>query len=119
MSNRALRAAEDYLLPVYEELHWQLVKREALHADGCQGCHKLPENIRVVGCRLMPGGSSMRHSTPCRRINGRARRRSPERFKKRSPEERRKQRLKEEKTILDALLAWADGRCQRGWRPPP
>lgn len=33
MSNWVLRAAEDYLLPVYEELHRQLVKREVLHAD--------------------------------------------------------------------------------------
>ena len=31
-----------------------------------------------------------------------------ERFKNFSPEERTKQRLKEEKPILDALLAWAD-----------
>ncbi|WP_407945996.1 IS66 family transposase, partial [Oscillibacter valericigenes] len=23
---------------------------QALHADGYQGYHKLPENIRVVGC---------------------------------------------------------------------
>ena len=33
MSNWVLRAAEDYLLPVYEELHRQLVKCEVLHAD--------------------------------------------------------------------------------------
>ncbi len=33
MSNWVLRAAEDHLLPVYEELHRQLVKREVLHAD--------------------------------------------------------------------------------------
>ena len=31
-----------------------------------------------------------------------------ERFKELSPEERTKRRLKEEKPILDALLAWAD-----------
>ncbi|MBD5133164.1 MAG: transposase [Clostridiales bacterium] len=31
-----------------------------------------------------------------------------ERFKKLSPEERVKQRLKEEKPILNAFLAWAD-----------
>ena len=28
-----------------------------LHADGYQGYHKLPENIRVVGCWHMPGGN--------------------------------------------------------------
>ena len=33
MSNWVLRAAEDHLLPVYEELRQQLVKREVLHAD--------------------------------------------------------------------------------------
>ena len=33
MSNWVLRAEEDHLLPVYEELHRQLVKREVLHAD--------------------------------------------------------------------------------------
>ncbi|NBI08908.1 hypothetical protein D1641_02575 [Colidextribacter sp. OB.20] len=32
MSNWVLRATEDYLLPVYEELHRQLVKRGVLHA---------------------------------------------------------------------------------------
>ena len=83
MSNWVLRAAEDHLLPVYEELHRQLVQHEVLHADettlqvlyeyqpsrkaehaakflegfsgylhadGYQGYHRLPENIRVVGC---------------------------------------------------------------------
>ncbi len=33
MSNWVLRAAEDWLSPVYEELHRQLVKRDVLHAD--------------------------------------------------------------------------------------
>ena len=33
MSNWVLWAAEDHLLPVYEELHRRLVKREVLHAD--------------------------------------------------------------------------------------
>ena len=33
MSNWVLRAAEDHLLSVYEELHRQLVKREVLHTD--------------------------------------------------------------------------------------
>ena len=69
---------------------------------------------------LMPGGSSMRRSMPCRRISGRARRClpgwntaiscSPGRSgsKTSPPEERTKQRPKEEKPILDALLVWAD-----------
>ena len=33
MSNWILRAAEDYLTPVYEQLHIELRKREVLHAD--------------------------------------------------------------------------------------
>ena len=33
MSNWILRAAEDWLKPVYEELHRRLVQREVLHAD--------------------------------------------------------------------------------------
>jgi len=32
-----------------------------LHADGCQGYHKLPESIRVMGCWHTRGGSSTRH----------------------------------------------------------
>ncbi len=33
MSNWILRAAEDYLTPVYEHLHKELLKRDVLHAD--------------------------------------------------------------------------------------
>ena len=33
MSNWILRAAEDYLAPVYEQLHGELLKRDVLHAD--------------------------------------------------------------------------------------
>ena len=33
MSNWILRAAEDYLVPVYGQLHKELVKRDVLHAD--------------------------------------------------------------------------------------
>lgn len=33
MSNWILRAAEDYLTPVYDQLHTELLKREVLHAD--------------------------------------------------------------------------------------
>ncbi len=33
MSNWVLRAAEDYLTPVYEQLHMEVLKREVLHAD--------------------------------------------------------------------------------------
>ena len=33
MSNWILRATEDYLTPVYEQLHHELLKRDVLHAD--------------------------------------------------------------------------------------
>ena len=33
MSNWILKAAEDYLMPVYEQLHKELLSREVLHAD--------------------------------------------------------------------------------------
>ena len=33
MSNWILRAAEDYLTPIYDRLHMELLKREVLHAD--------------------------------------------------------------------------------------
>lgn len=33
MSNWILRASEDYLVPVYEQLHKELLKQEVLHAD--------------------------------------------------------------------------------------
>ena len=181
MSNWVLRAAEDHLLPVYEELRRQLVKREVLHADettlqvlhepgkraqtksymwlyrtgrddgppivlyeyqpsrkaehaekflegfsgylhadGYQGYHKLPGNIRVAGCwaharrkfdealnALPPdkreGTAALTGLDYCNKLFA-----WEERFKDLSPEERTKQRLKEEKPILDALLAWAD-----------
>lgn len=177
MSNWMLRAAEDWLKPVYDVLHRRLVKytvlhadettlqvlqedgkkcymwlyrtsgdaeyhivlyeyqsnRKAehaekflegfsgyLHADGYQGYHKLPEAIRVVGCwaharrkfdeALNALPPNKREGTAayigldyCNKLFA-----WEEQFKKLSPEERTKQRLKEEKPILDALLAWAN-----------
>lgn len=42
MSNWILKATEDYLTPVYEQLHRELLKREVLHADETtlQGLHE-------------------------------------------------------------------------------
>ena len=91
-----------------------------LHADGYQGYHKLPENIRVVGCwaharrkfdealnALPPdqreGTAALTGLEYCNKLFA-----WEERFKKFSPKERKRQRLKEEKPILDALLAWAN-----------
>lgn len=34
MSNWILRAAEDYLRPVYEQLHRELLSKDVFHADG-------------------------------------------------------------------------------------
>lgn len=181
MSNWVLRTSEDYLLPVYEGLRRQLVKREVLHADettlqvlhepgkkaqtksymrlyragrdggppivlyeyrpsrktehaakflngfsgylhadGYQGYHKLPEDIRVAGCwaharrkfdealnALPPdkreGTAALTGLEYCNQLFA-----WEEQFKGFPPEERRKQRLKEEKPILDVLLAWAN-----------
>lgn len=181
MSNWVLQAAEDWLNPVYEELHRQLVKRSVLHADettlqvlrepgkkaqtksymwlyetgrddgppivlfeyqpdrkaehaekflegfsgylhadGYQGYHKLPENIRVVGCwaharrkfdealnalppKQREGTAAFTGLEYCNKLFA-----WEERFKGLPPEERAKRRLAEEKPLLDALLAWAD-----------
>lgn len=91
-----------------------------LHADGYQGYHKLPGTIRVVGCwvharrkfdealNALPtdkrkGTAALTGLEYCNQLFA-----WEEQFKGLSPEERRKQRLKEEKPILDELLAWAD-----------
>ena len=181
MSSWVLWAEENYLLPVYEQLHRQLVKREVLHADettlqvlhepgkkaqtksymwlyrtgrgdgppivlyeyqpsrkaehaekflenfsgylhadGYQGYHKLPERIRVVGCwahMRRKFDEALNALPPDKRENSAALTGLEycnklfmweERFKNLSPKERTKQRLKEEKPILDALLAWAN-----------
>ena len=91
-----------------------------LHADGYQGYHKLPEDIRVVGCwaharrkfdealnALPPdkreGTAVLAGLEYCNKLFAWERQ-----FEKLSLEERTKQRLKEETPILDALFAWAD-----------
>jgi len=91
-----------------------------LHADGYQGYHKLPENIRVVGCwaHARRKFDEALNALPADKREGSAALAGLEycdilfawedQFKTLSPEERTKQRLKEEKPILDALLAWAN-----------
>ena len=181
MSNWILRSTEDWLRPVYDELHRRLVRQSVLHADettlqvlhepgkkaqtksymwlyrtggdmgspivlyeyqpsrksahaekflegftgylhadGYQGYHKLPENIRVVGCwaharrkfdealgAIPPdkreGSAALTGLQYCNELFA-----WEKRFESLGPEERQKQRLKEEKPILDALLSWAD-----------
>ena len=55
MSNWVLRAAEDHLLPVYEELRRQLVKREVLHADETtlQVLHEPGKKAQIKSCMWM------------------------------------------------------------------
>ena len=91
-----------------------------LHADGYQGYHRLPENIRVVGCwaharrkfnealQVLPEESRKdsqaamgeRYCTELFRIE--------KQLAVLSPEDRYEQRLKQEKPVLDAMLVWAN-----------
>ena len=181
MSNWILRAMEDWLRPVYDELHKRLVLRSVLHADettlqvlhepgkkaqtksymwlyrtggdaehsivlyeyqpsrkgahaeaflkgftgylhadGYQGYHKLPKNIRVVGCwaharrkfdealNAIPpdkreGSAALAGLQYCNELFA-----WEKRFGSLNPEERYTQRLEREKPVLDALLLWAD-----------
>ena len=91
-----------------------------LHADGYQGYHKLPENIRVVGCwaharrkfdeALQTLPKEMQKDAPaaigecyCSRLF-----KLEEAFAELTPEERYKKRLEQAKPVLDALLSWAN-----------
>lgn len=91
-----------------------------LHADGYQGYHKLPENIRVVGCwaharrkfdeALQTLPKEMQKDSPaaigecyCSRLF-----KLEEAFAELTPEERYEKRLEQEKPVLDELLSWAN-----------
>ena len=91
-----------------------------LHADGYQGYHKLPENIRVVGCwaharrkfdeALQTLPKEMQRDAPavigecyCPRLF-----KLEQAFAELTPEERYEKRLEQEKPVLDALLSWAN-----------
>ena len=90
------------------------------HADGYQGYHKLPENIRVVGCwaharrkfdeALQTLPKEMQRDAPavigecyCPRLF-----KLEQAFAELTPEERYEKRLEQEKPVLDALLSWAN-----------
>ena len=181
MSNWVLRTAEDWLKPVYEELHRRLLQRQVLHADettlqvlklegrtarskcymwlyrtsgdaehpivlyeyqptrkaenaaafldgfsgwlhadGYAGYHRLPENIRVVGCwahlrrkfdeavNALPkdrqaGCAALEGLQYCNLLFG-----IEEELAELPPEERYEQRLARSKPVMDALLAWAE-----------
>ena len=91
-----------------------------LHADGYQGYHKLPENIRVVGCwaharrkfdealQTIPkdnrkGSLAATGECYCTRLF-----QLEEALAELTPEERYTKRLEQEKPVLDALVAWAN-----------
>ena len=91
-----------------------------LHADGYQGYHRLPENIRVVGCwaharrkfdeALQTLSKEQQKDSPaavgecyCSRLF-----KLEEAFAELTPEERYEKRLEQEKPVLDALLSWAN-----------
>lgn len=91
-----------------------------LHADGYQGYHKLPGNIRVVGCwaharrkfdealQTIPkenrkGSLAAAGECYCTRLF-----QLEESLAELTPEERYAKRLELEKPVLDALLAWAN-----------
>lgn len=91
-----------------------------LHADGYQGYHKLPENIRVVGCwaharrkfdeALQTLPKEKQKDSPaaigecyCSRLF-----KLEETFMELTPEGRYEKRLEQEKPVLDALLSWAN-----------
>ena len=91
-----------------------------LHAGGYQGYHKLPGNIRVVGCwaharrkfdeALQTLPKEMQKDSPaaigecyCSRLF-----KLEQAFAELTPEERYEKRLEQEKPVLDALLSWAN-----------
>lgn len=91
-----------------------------LHADGYQGYHRMPENIRVVGCwaharrkfdeALQTLPKEKQKDSPaaigecyCSRLF-----KLEEAFAELTPEERHERRLEQEKPVLDALLSWAN-----------
>ena len=91
-----------------------------LHADGYQGYHKLPGNIRVVGCwaharrkfdeALQTLPKEMQKDAPaaigecyCSRLF-----KLEQALAELTPEERYEKRLEQEKPVLDVLLSWAN-----------
>lgn len=91
-----------------------------LHADGYQGYHKLPENIRVVGCwaharrkfdevlQTLPKEKQKDSLAAigecyCSRLF-----KLEEAFAELTPEKRYEKRLEQEKPVLDALSSWAN-----------
>ena len=181
MSNQMIRCAEDWMRPVYEELHKKLVEHDLLHADETElqvlheegrdagaksymwlyrtsgdakypivlyeyqpgrgqeypkafleGFHGYLQTDGYSGYNAVSGATHVGCWAHARRKFDEALRASPkgkksptaeqgvaycsqlfkleEKFKDLSPEERKEQRLKQEKPVLDAMLAWANTR---------
>ena len=93
-----------------------------LHTDGYPGYHGLPEEITVVGCwaharrkfdeamKALPKGKAKNSSAAQGLAYCSLLFKIEEGLAGLSPEERYDQRLKQEKPVLDALLAWANTR---------
>lgn len=91
-----------------------------LHADGYQGYHRLPESIRVVGCwaharrkfdealQVLPEESRKDSQAAIGECYCTELFRIEKELAELLPEERYKQRLGQEKTVLDAIFAWAN-----------
>ena len=129
MSNWILKAAEVYLTPVYEQLHEELLKRDALHADETtlQVLHepgKKPESDSYMWL-YRTGGDTDKPIVLYEYQPGRGAK-HPKEFlagykgylhlfaieqglaeKNATTEERYTRRLEQAKPVLDALLSWA------------
>ena len=120
MANWLLKASEKWLRSVYDVLHEQLCREPVLHADGYQGYHKLPGNIRVVGCwaharrkfdeALGTLPQEKRKDSPaamgecdCSQLF-----KLEQALAELTPGERYEKRLEQEKPVLDVLLSWAN-----------
>ena len=91
-----------------------------LHADGYQGYHRLPEQIRVVGCwahARRKFDEALQVLSPEARKDSQAAVgecycsklfRMEQQFAELTPEQRYTKRLEQEKPVLDAMLAWAN-----------
>ena len=89
-----------------------------LHADGYQGYHRLPTQIRVVGClaharckfdEALTAVPKEQPSKPTEALGYFAKlAQLEERFAELTDEERHNKCLEQEKPVLEALLAWAN-----------
>lgn len=94
-----------------------------LHTDGYAGYHNLPEGVTVVGCwaharrkfdeamKSLPKGKAKTGSAAQGLAYCNLLFKIEDGLAGLSPEERYKQRLKQEKPVLDAMLAWANTRA--------